>query len=361
MNGRIAMIGLLTIHDTINFGSQLQTYALYKAVESLGCEIQLIDYQCQAIAERETTLPLKDAKNPKDIVKSLILHGNLEKRSQNFHEFMSKNMKMTKRYTKEDISNTNQIFDRFLVGSDIVWGFNITRNDYTYMLDFVKNAKKYAFSSSVGTRWDSSEDKYVKELLSGFDDISVRETNASEWISDLLNKKIKVTCDPTMLWEADFWKSIALSENNSAKKRKPYVLVYMSDPENVCVKKAIRYGKKHHMPVYYINYRAPVIGTIDKRPTSLSEWIDLFMNAETVFSASYHGLLFSLYFHKRVFFFNWVNKSRMESLSKIFGIETREGTDSNIEKDEPIDYKYVDKQIDMIRNDSWKILKGMVL
>ena len=355
------MIGLLTIHDTINFGSQLQTYALYKAVESLGCEIQLIDYQCQAIAERETTLPIKEAKNPKDVVKSILLHGSLEKRSQNFHKFMSENMKITKRYTKENIADANQLFDCFLVGSDIVWGFNITGNDYTYLLDFVKDAKKCAFSSSVGTRWDPSEDEKVKEHLTRFDRISVRETNASEWISELLNKKIDVTCDPTMLWGADFWKNVALSEMPEPKKRKPYVLVYMSDPENICVKKAIQYGKKHHLPVYYINYRAPVFGTTDKRPTSLSEWLDLFINAEIVFFFFYHGLLFSLYFHKRVFYFNWVNKSRMESLSKIFHIEDREGNDSNIEKDNPIDYAFIDRQIAMIQDDSWKILKGMIL
>ena len=104
-----------------------------------------------------------------------------------------------------------------------------------------------------------------------------------------------------------------------------------------------------------------MFGTTDKRPTSLSEWLDLFINAEIVFSASYHGLLFSLYFHKRVFYFNWVNKSRMESLSKIFHIEDREGNDSNIEKDNPIDYAFIDRQIAMIQDDSWKILKGMIL
>ena len=36
-------IGLITIHDTLNYGSLLQTYALYKAIESLGVEIELID------------------------------------------------------------------------------------------------------------------------------------------------------------------------------------------------------------------------------------------------------------------------------------------------------------------------------
>ena len=352
------MIGLLTIHDTMNFGSQLQTYSLYKAVESLGCDIRLIDYQCDLIASRETTLPLREAKGPKGIVKSLLLHGNLQKRQNSFHQFMFENMKLTECYTRETIAQTNEIFDFFLVGSDIVWGFNITGKDYTYMLDFVENAKRYSFSSSVGTKWEKEDESKVRDCLNKFADISVRESDAANWISDLLGKEIKVTCDPTMLWGADFWAEIA---GKNAKKKKPYVLVYMSDPENVFIHRAISYGKKHNLPVYYINFRAPVFGTIDKRPTSLEEWLDLFINADTIFSASYHGLLFALYFHKKFFYYNWVNKSRINSLARALQIESREGTEENIAKDFSIDYEYVDEKIQLIRDNSWEILKGMVL
>lgn len=352
------MIGLLTIHDTMNFGSQLQTYSLYKAIESLGCNVRLVDYQCVAIVARETTLPLKEARSPKDVLKSLMLHGNLQKRQESFHRFMDENMKLTEHYTRETIAQTNGLFERFIVGSDIVWGFNITGKDYTYMLDFVEDAKRYAFSSSVGTKWEKEDEGRIKDYLGKFDDISVRESDAAEWISDLLGKKIKVTCDPTMLWNAEFWEKTA---GKKIEKRKPYVLVYMSDTENACIHKAIAYGKRRNLPVYYINFRAPVLGTVDKRPTSLEEWLALFINADTIFSASYHGLLFATYFHKRFFYFNWVNKSRMNSLAKALQIESREGTDTNIEKDHPVDFVFVDKKLKAIRDNSWEILRGMVL
>ena len=48
-------IGLLTMHDTINYGSLLQTFATYAAIEKLGYEVEVIDYKCKAIYERETT------------------------------------------------------------------------------------------------------------------------------------------------------------------------------------------------------------------------------------------------------------------------------------------------------------------
>lgn len=350
-------IGLITIHNTINFGSQLQTYGLYKAIESMGYDIEIIDYTCEAIANRESTLPLKDAKSPKDIIKSLLLHRKLQKRKDSFQEFMTENTKISETYSKETIKKSNNFYDTFIVGSDIVWGLSITGNDFTYMLDFVEESKcKLAFASSVGTKWDEEKSGQVQCFLGRFNSIAVREEDAAEWISKLLSTTIDVVCDPTMLWDGDFWGKVA----EKYKKTEKYVLVYMSDPDNKCVKSALEYGKKHGLSVYYINYRAPVWGTKDKRPTSLEEWIGLFLNADVVFSASYHGLLFSLYFHKQVFYFNWVNKSRMYSLSKAFKIEHREGTTANIMADIPIDYSIVDKLIEDKRRYSWDKLRKML-
>lgn len=350
-------VGLITIHDTINFGSQLQTFSLYKAVESLGIDIKLIDYKCEAISKRESTLPLSDVKNVKDFLKFLFLHKNLEKRKEQFHKFMNENMKITDKYNKSTIKETNKLFDTFLVGSDIVWGLNITGNDYTYMLDFVnENKKRISFSSSVGTKWEDTEASNVQNCLKKFNEIAVRESDAAEWIGQLIGSDVKVTCDPTMLWDRKFWENYI--KQKQAKEK--YVLVYMSDPENKCIKQAIKYGKKHKMPVYYINYRAPIFGVVDKRPTSLEEWLELFYNAETVFSASYHGLLFSLYFQKKVYYFNWVNKSRMNSLAKLLGIEDRDGFVADLDEDSYMEYNVINQRLDSIRSESWNVLRRML-
>ena len=76
-------IGLLTIHDTINFGSQLQTYGLYKAVESLGCNVKLLDIKFNALAAGEVTFQLRKEKIIKDFLKSRFLKGNLKKEKKN--------------------------------------------------------------------------------------------------------------------------------------------------------------------------------------------------------------------------------------------------------------------------------------
>ena len=235
---------------------------------------------------------------------------------------------------------------------------NITGGDFNYMLEFADDKKKkVSFSSSVGTKWSTEDEWKVQECLSRFDQIAVRESEAAEWIKPLVTTGVEVTCDPTMLWNRDFWGKLVHKPNKLEK----YILVYMSDPENVCIKRAIEYGKRHKMPVYYINYRAPVYGTVDKRPVSLEEWVSLFYYADVVFSASSHGLLYSLYFEKKVFYFNWTNKSRMNSLADKLSIENREGTLENIEKDEPIHYDVVNQRLDAMRSSSWEILKRILI
>ena len=50
-------IGLITFHDTTNFGSFLQTFGLYKAINDMGYTCKVLDYKCEAI--NNTELPLK--------------------------------------------------------------------------------------------------------------------------------------------------------------------------------------------------------------------------------------------------------------------------------------------------------------
>lgn len=349
-------IGLLTIHDTLNYGSLLQTYALYKAIESLGKDIELIDYKCKAIVDRETTYSLKDCRSVKDVVKSLMWHGAMQRKHDNFWNFMQKNMKLTETYTKESIKKANDIFDTFVVGSDIVWGTGITGKDWTYFLDFAEdNKKKIAFSSSVGTKWENEDREKVIKYLQRFDAISVREELAQQWIKDM-GIDVQVTCDPTMLWESDFWKNMITTLRSNEE---PYVLVYMWTKDMRTLNHAKEYAKNHGLRVKCQQFYNPIKGVENVKPVTLEEWISLIANAQTVFTASYHGLLYSLYFHKDVYYYNRENKSRMESLGQELNISHREISKEFSER-ATIDYDYVDQKLEEKRNYSLQLLKERI-
>lgn len=197
---------------------------------------------CKAIMDRETTYPLSQCRNIKDIIKSLMWHKAMQKKYENFWSFIKENMKITKPYTRENVKELNNIFDVFIVGSDIVWGTNITGNDWTYFLDFADDSKtKIAFSSSIGTKWNSDVEKQILSNLNKFKSISVREELAQSWLREI-GINADVTCDPTMLWDSSFWSRMV---ERPKTNEQPYVLVYMWTKDMRTVNHAKMYAKAH--------------------------------------------------------------------------------------------------------------------
>ena len=114
-------IGLLTIHNTQNYGSLLQTYSTYKALHELGLDIDLIDYRNDAITRREKPNDLVESISVKQIVKYFIW-GNAQKKKYNsIMQFLKENTSMSPEYDKTSIVNANKVYEGFIVGSDIVF------------------------------------------------------------------------------------------------------------------------------------------------------------------------------------------------------------------------------------------------
>ena len=84
------------------------------------------------------------------------------------------------------------------------------------------------------------------------------------------------------------------------------------------------------------------------------------MNADCVFSASFHGVLFALYFHRPFFYYNRANFSRMESLALWLGLEDRNGEREGAGMGPELDYGRIDGLIGSRRADSWEKLKAYI-
>ena len=346
-------IALLTIHNTVNYGSALQTFALYKSIEELGYDIELLDYRCQEIENKEfLKISIKDIRS---IYRYLKYGRGMKKKKASFQSFVDSYARKSEKYDITNVTNANEKYDVFVTGSDIVWGLNVTGGDYTYFLDFVSDdKKKIAFASSAGIQWNEEQRKKVKTLLRRYDYIAVRESIVAGWISDLIGIEPPVVGDPTMLWTKEKWDTY-VEEKNIPKGK--YILVYFMDPNNKVARDALTMGKKLGIPVYYINFARKIAELTSIRPQSVGEFLGLIKNAEYVFTASFHALLFSLYFHREVFFYNRANFSRMESLSQWLNLQDHNGmTIDEFDNVPKIDYQFVDAKIEEKREESINLL-----
>ena len=314
-------IGIITFHRTTNFGSLLQTYGLYKKIELLGETPEIIDYRCDEIESREE-LNNQIKFTVRELTKRVLFYPTIKRKAEKLNAFLEKNTQMTNPVYADNIQHLS--YDKIIVGSDIVWGRDITNHDYNYFLEFFdEDEKKYAFSSSVGDYSVYDDDEYIGELLNRFNKIAVREEEAQKWVYT-----------------------------------EEYVLVYFDSPGSKCLQDAINYAEKKKLKVFYINYGIHAKNTKTVKPTSLEEFLGLIKHATTVFTASYHGMLFSLYYNKQFYFYTRAHSSRVISLAKILGVQERLGDLEIVNTD--IDYSLVNKKIECFRNQSIEILGEML-
>lgn len=352
-------VGILTFHDTNNFGSWLQTYALLKKISSLGINAEIVDYQCEEIIKREklTWNKILSLLQKKDLFVYQFLWNSIKKQIWFYIYSKIYLKKSKKRYNKFNIQESNSVYDIFLIGSDLVWDTRITNGDFTYMLDFVdERTKKLSYGASLGYEKIPEDQREIyKRLLKGFFCITVREKSAEILLRSLTEKYVSVVSDPTLLLSKQEWLSFIDKKNIYCS----YVLVYFIDDKKEILRLAKKYARRHKCKVLIIS-DGKVDNEICIAPSNISKFLSLIYYAEKIFTASYHGILFSLYFEKQLAFINRTPKDRMHFIAEKFEIEKYEIHDNNFDIEAKIDYKKVTPKVKKFRKESIKKLGKMM-
>lgn len=352
-------LGLITFHDTNNFGSWLQTYALYKKLADIGITVEVIDYRCDEIIRREklTLHSVNEILLKKSGEVYLILLKRLIKQFF-FWLYSQKYIRVSRiKYNRINIKSANAKYDVFMIGSDLVWDTRVTNRDFTYMADFAEESKrKISYAASLGyERIPDNELKEYKRCLSRFHSISVREESAEKLLKDIVSVPIEVVSDPTMLLTKKEW----LHFVKKTSKFEDYVLVYFVDDKEKILRVARQYARNHRCKVLVISdWR--VGGAVNISPYSISDFLTLIYYAKKVFTASYHGVLFSLYFEKQLAFCNRKPEDRMKSLADRMGIANYEINADGFDVETKIDYGDVTLKINEFRKKSMYQLKTML-
>ena len=349
---------VVTFHRTLNPGATLQAYALCERLRRFGVDCDILDYRCASVERREhafqkASSPLKTAAK-----RLLWLASSGKRRKQNarfFATLQNAGMLSAKAYDAASLNAANAVYDGFITGSDQVWNLNITENDWNFFLAFsAEEKRRYAFSASVGEFWPTEKNEKVVKLLKRYRLASARESMDVAALNEKFGLDFEHVCDPTMLLTADEWARLAVRPNES-----DYVLLYA--PKTGVEKAAELYAKKHGKKLVRMG-SGKVALREKKAPISVTceEWLGRIANAAAVFTDSYHGLLFSLYFQKPVWSaYSGNRSSRQTSLFKRLDLrdcvyERPEDLERNI------DYTVYTPRIDAFRRESEAFLQKMV-
>ncbi len=352
-------IGTLTFQNTTNYGAVLQALALQHAIKKVGGETEIINYHCENIERREYYVFPKFEKNLLNYAKKVKAYFSMSNKKKIINKFISKNMTLSKKeYNRNTISEANKLYDKFLVGSDMVFNLDITDGDMTYYLDFAESDKRYSYAASLGV--EAIPDKYLEncvENLNKFKHVSVREEQTQKYFDSILKCKTSFNVDPTLLHDGDFWKNYEETPNNIPEK---YILLYFLDKENVILETAQKIAKENDCKIIILgNLKKNYEGVEFIPNASVGEFLYYIHHAELVITGSYHGMIFSMNYNTNFMYFNRANSSRMESIAKLTNSQDRRLTKEHL-PNLKCDFNKINHAVEKMRNDSIEYLKSLI-
>lgn len=289
-------VGILTFHRALNYGAVLQAYALQRAIESIGLDVEILDYRCPALERTYRPLFLHERSLKGVLSTVMYLPIRLARRTK-FASFRRRNLHLSaSSYSPTTIREADGRYDRFVVGSDQVWNPDLTQVDSTFFLDFVDDSdQKVSYAASLGKSgaFDRHADTYLARL-SSFGAISVREQDGQEYLQALLDSDVAWVLDPVLLSEPEVFAALAAPPRRGT----PYIFAY-------CLHETELYRYVEHLseltglPVVYVpgSLRTRVAGTrvLSLSPEDFLGWI---RDAAYVITDSFHVVAFSIVFRK---------------------------------------------------------------
>ncbi|HJH64122.1 MAG TPA: polysaccharide pyruvyl transferase family protein [Bacteroides mediterraneensis] len=256
-------------------------------------------------------------------------------------------------------------YDVVFVGSDQVWSPLSLYSKFYNLLFVDKSVPTFSYASSFGVsnilKWQI---KGTRRFLNKLDLIGVREIRGKEIVDSLSNKKATVVVDPTLLLCRKDWDEIAdMSLKNYSE---PYIFCYILGQRDSIREQINKLRNKTGYKVVFLrhvdDYYEPDEKMGDYAPYDIDpiDFINLIRNASYVITDSFHCTIFSIIFHKQFSVFYRVDPSsprsthsRIQSLLMTYGLIDRLGENGMLDKiDNQIDYKYVDNQINRLRENS---------
>lgn len=373
-------IGIMSMQRVINYGSFLQSYSLFKNLESMGAEVCMVDYHIEApLVERNVP---KNQKQIKTLITKIMEHLFFPRvlRKDELATYWKELSKVESEYKQDFLAllgvgeerNYNPELDLLVIGSDEVFNCIQPNPEVGYSRELFgmnNNAKKLiSYAASFGNTMEEGLKNYgiyneVNKLLHQFDGISVRDENSLKIVNRMQLYNVHKNVDPVFLYDYE-------KETNIRVPEKDYIIVYSYNnriSRNEAAK-IIRFAHKNNKKILCIEgVQRFLNGFIALNPFQVLAY---FKNADYIITDTFHGTVFSIKNNKQFVTIvrngtesNYGNSAKLVDLLKTFNLEDRELKDLN-ELDEKIkkeiDYKAVNLKIAEEKNKAMEYIRSFV-
>lgn len=375
-------IGLVAVSNH-NYGSQLQTFAMQQALTNLGVESEIIRYKQNPIKQLKRVLNpsffmMKGkcvARNIECKVKYPEISKGLAVRANAFEEFKYSHCNYSPFISERAVLEQYVMeYKAVILGSDQVWHPANLEMDY-FTLNFVPDEiPRIAYAPSFGvSEIPEKQKKATKEYLARFNEISVREKAGAEIVASLIGKNAQVVCDPTALLTREQWDHVLSQKKFTDEK---YIFCYFLGNNINHREFANKVKKITGYKIVTLQHLDELVkddiafGDIKPYDVGPEDFVNLVANAEIVLTDSFHGTMFSIYYHRNFFTFSRFSdsnkgstNSRVVSILDTLGLRNRHYTTK--EKPESclncdIDWDEVDRKLFDFRSESLNYLQEVI-
>lgn len=345
----------------INYGSLLQYYALQTFLMKMGEEAYWLRY---TLEERDGAMG--KIKTAAKIMLHPVRYVRRSKCQQSYLTFIGRYLNVSGRIyaTYEALEAQPPEADRYITGSDQVWGGVLKANYLCFVRD---NSKKMAYAASFGRDEISREQmEAVKPWVRKFEKVSVREPSGIS-ICKRMGVAAEEMTDPALLLEKEEYPA----DRRAAERDKAAVFCYflnMDDAEEIYWPEIQEFAKQRGktVKVAAVPHTERVISSSSLVYPSPEEWLGYYEKAEYIFTNTFHGTVFAIIFRKKFLVFLQEGKTkaqngRLVSLLKKFDLENRfyhagERVEEQMER--PIDWNTAEKAVICARERAALFLKG---
>lgn len=335
-------VGIATLITGYNFGTSLQAFSMKQIAQKVGYEAEIIVYKDSLVKGRDirigklfnmfirtiwrprlTAQLVKIYKNSYSKVKS-------QEAKELFEKFEQTELIPTKLSYREMKKIGKKVeYHAFICGSDQIWNPSTVYVNPLYFLRFAPENKRIAYAPSFGVnRVPDFNYKLVQAYLKEIPFIATREKQGKEIVDAMINRRVEVVLDPTLVLDKTFW-----GTKTKRIMNEKYILFYfLNEPSKESLKMLKNIQALNEYKVVIIPYKCDVykeFGDKEYKEVGPFEFISLIQYAECICTDSFHGVAFSVNLNKPFFVFprsyghGFEQSSRITSLLSIVKLEDR--------------------------------------
>ena len=327
-------VGILTFHNTSNYGAAFQAYATQHVIQSFGYQSEIIDYVNSARSGKYgIKTRLKNNFKKRQYISGLkYLAGFMfvALRNKAFSQFYEKKMIFSeKKFNETNISAVQAIYDVHLIGSDQVWNYKNNGCDINYALAFAGNKPKVSYASSFGVdSYPNDVKKLFRPFFKAIQNVSVREASGAKLLESITGQKPEVVVDPVFLLTKQEWFDVADCDREANKSG---VFCYFNNKKYLSLFQDHRGDFLKDEKILQVSSDFSVNNLISSKYKFLANaspqrFLQLLHNSKFVITSSFHGVVLSIIFEKDFIVFlsgDTGRDSRIVDLLSMFGLSSR--------------------------------------